>query len=228
MRKTLIREETEDIIRKFMAFNYGSVSLVDHAIGEVLASLDKLGLSDNTMVIFTSDHGDYMGDHSMLLKGPSPYIGTLHVPLIWKVPGLTKIGITDSLISSVDIPGTILDILKIKKRYRPPRMQGYDMTPVLKDTREKVRDKVLVVEDEEVGPKGPLYTRLTHLITEDYKLTTYAELPGYGDIYNRNIDKEELNNLWEKDKDLRLELLDKLLHEYMITRSRFPIRQGGT
>ncbi|MDX1797759.1 MAG: sulfatase-like hydrolase/transferase [Candidatus Lokiarchaeia archaeon] len=228
MRKTLIREETEEIIREFIAFNYGSVTLVDHAIGQILASLEKLGLSDNTMVIFTSDHGDYMGDHSIVLKGPSPFSGTLHVPLIWKIPGLTKAGTTDALISSVDIPETILDLLKIKERYRPPRMQGHDMTSVLKDTSKKVRENVLIVEDEEVGPKGPLYTRLIHLITEDYKLTTYAELPGYGDIYNRKNDKGELNNLWDKDKSLRLELLDKLLHEYMITRSRFPIRQGGT
>ena len=81
---------------------------------------------------------------------------------------------------------------------------------------------------EEVGPKGPLFTRLTHLVTEDYKLTTYAELPEYGDIYDRENDKSELNNLWEKDEKLRLKLLDKLFHEYMMTRSRFPIRQGGT
>ncbi|MFX1428530.1 MAG: sulfatase [Promethearchaeota archaeon] len=228
MRKTLIREETEEVIRKFIALNYGAITLVDYAMGRILASLEKLGLAENTMVIFTSDHGDYMGDHSILLKGPSPFSGTLHVPLIWKVPGLTKTGTTNALTSSVDIPKTILDILKIKNRYRPPQMQGYDITSVLEEPSKRVRESVLIVEDEEVGPKGPLYTRLCHLVTEDYKLTTYAELPGYGDIYDRKNDKDELNNLWEKDKELRLELLDKLLHEYMITRSRFPIRQGGT
>jgi arylsulfatase A-like enzyme len=228
MRKTLIREETEETIRKFIAFNYGSVSLIDHAVGQILASLEKLGLAKDTIVIFTSDHGDYMGDHSMLLKGPSPFKGTLHVPLIWKVPNLTKPAVSDALISSVDIPRTIMDLLKIKERYRPPLMQGYNMTPVLKHPSKKVRNCVLIVEDEEVGPKGPLLTRLAHLLTEDFKLTTYAELPEYGDIYDRKNDKAELHNLWEKDEKLRLQLLDKLLHEYMMTRSRFPIRQGGT
>ena len=228
MRKTLIREETEDTIRKFIAFNYGSVSLIDHAIGQILASLEKLRLARNTMVIFTSDHGDYMGDHSMLLKGPSPFKGTLHIPLIWKVPGLTKPAVSDALISSVDLPRTIMELLKIKERYRPPLMQGHNMIPTLKDPSKKVRNCILIVEDEEVGPKGPLFTRVAHLITEDYKLTTYGELPGYGDIYDRKNDDSELDNLWDKNKELRLELLDKLLHEYMMTRSRFPIREGGT
>jgi len=77
------------------------------------------------------------------------------------------------------------------------------------------------------GPRGPLYTRLVHLVTKDYKLTKYAELPGYGDLFNRSNDKLEINNLWEKDQDLRLEMLDKLFHEYSLTRSRFPKRDSG-
>ena len=107
-------------------------------------------------------------------------------------------------------------------------MQGYNVKPVLEDPTKKVRDCLLIAEDEEVGPKGPLYTRVSHLVTENYKITKYAELPGYGDIFDRKNDKDEINNLWDKDKELRVNLVDRLLHEYMITRSRFPIRQGGT
>ncbi len=227
VRGAMLREETEENIRKFIALSYGSVSLIDHAVGQILASLEKLGLADNTMVIFTSDHGDYMGDHGLILKGISPFNGTLQVPLIWKVPGITKPAVSDALISSVDLPKTILEILKIKERYRPPGMQGYDMTPVLKNTKKELRGSILITEDEEVGPRGPLYTRLIHLITKDFKLTKYAELPGYGDLFDRSNDKLELNNLWDKDQDLRLEMLDKLFHEYSITRSRFPMRDSG-
>lgn len=227
-RPGLLREETEVNIKRFIALNYGAVSMIDDAVGKILASLEKLGLSNNTMVIFTSDHGDYMGTHGMCLKGPSPFNGTLQIPLIWKVPGITKPGVSEALISSIDIPRTILELLNIKERFRPPGMQGYNMKPILEDPTKNVRDCLLITEDEEVGPKGPLYTRVSHLITEDYKITKYAELPGYGDIYDRKNDKDELNNLWDKEKDLRAELVDKLLHEYMITRSRFPARQGGT
>ena len=228
IRGAMLREETEENVKKFIALTYGSVSMIDYAVGQILASLEKLGLADNTMIIFTSDHGDFMGDHGMILKGPAPFNGPLQIPLIWKVSEVAKPGIADTLISSVDIPKTILEILGVKERYRPPQMQGCDMTPVLEDPSKKVRNKVLIVEDEEVGPKGPLYTRLCHLITEDYKITKYTELPGFGDIFDRKNDKEELHNLWEKDKNLRTKLIDQLIHEYMITRSRFPARQGGT
>jgi len=181
----LLREETEENIRKFIALSYGSVTLIDHAVGQILASLEKLGLADNTMVIFTSDHGDYLGDHSLILKGISPFNGTLQVPLIWRVPGVTKSAVSEALLSSVDIPHPILELLNIKERYRPPGMQGYDMTPVLKDPTIDLRDSILITEDEEVGPRGPLFTRIVHLITKDFKLTKYGELPGYGDIFDR-------------------------------------------
>jgi len=226
-RDAFLREETEENIRKFIALSYGSVSLIDHSVGQILAALEKLGLADNTMVVFTSDHGDYMGDHGLILKGISPFNGTLQIPLIWHVPGTTTPGVSDALISSVDMPKTILELLKIKERYRPPEMQGYDMLPVLKDPTLELRDSILIMEDEEVGPRGPLYTRILHLITKDYKLTKYTELPGFGDIFNRNNDKAEINNLWEKDKNLRLDLLDRMFHEYSNTRSRFPTRESG-
>lgn len=227
VRDALLREETEENIRKFIALSYGSVSLIDNAVGQILASLEKLGLADNTMIIFTSDHGDYLGDHGLILKGISPFNGTLQVPLIWKVPGVTNPAVSESLISSVDIPKTILELLNIKERYRPPKMQGFDMRPVLKDPKQELRESILIMEDEEVGPKGPLFTRILHIITKNHKLTKYAELPGYGDLFDRNNDKAELHNLWDKEHKLRFELLDKLFHEYAITRSRFPIRDSG-
>ncbi len=226
-RGALLREETIENIRKFIALSYGSVSLIDYAVGQILALLEKLGLADNTLIIFTSDHGDYMGDHGLILKGISPFNGTLQVPLIWKVPGITKPALSEGLISSVDIPKTILELLNIKERYRPPDMQGFDMTPVLKNPNLNIRDSIIITEDEEVGPHGPLCTRIIHLITKDYKLTKYAELPGFGDLFNRTEDKAELNNLWEKDSNLSFKLLDKLFHEYSITRSRFPSRDSG-
>jgi arylsulfatase A-like enzyme len=226
-RDALLREETEENIRRFIALSYGSVSLIDHAVGQILASLEKRGLADNTMVIFTSDHGDYMGDHSLILKGISPFNGTLQVPLIWKVPGITKPAVSDGLISSVDIPKTILELLNISERYRPPNMQGFDMTSVLKNPNREVRDSIIITEDEEVGPHGPLFTRIIHLITKDYKLTKYAELPGYGDLFDRNKDKAEVKNLWKKESSLSFKLLYKMFHEYSITRSRFPKRDSG-
>jgi arylsulfatase A-like enzyme len=232
-RGALLRESTEEEVRKFTALNYGSETCIDHSIGQILASLEKLGLADNTMVIFTSDHGDFMGEHGMLLKGPAPFNGVLQIPLIWKVPGITKPNISNALISSVDIPKTILNLLNLKERHQPPGMQGYDMTSVLKNPKNQdiePRDCCLIVQDEEVGPKGPLYARLCHYITKDYKLTMYEGVKGYGDLFHRKNDPDELNNLWfnKKNIEIRFELLEGLFQENLKIQSRFPERQAAT
>ncbi|MFX0070652.1 MAG: sulfatase [Candidatus Hermodarchaeota archaeon] len=228
-RGAMLRESTEDEVKKFLALTYGSIAMIDNSIGQILAALDKLGLDDNTIVIYTSDHGDFCGDHGMLLKGPAPFNGILQVPLIWKVPGLTKGSISDSLVSSIDIPKTILHLLGIKERFHPPNMQGCDLTLVLKDTTQKVRDHCLIMEDEEIGPNGPLYCRLRHLITEEYKLTIYEGVPDYGDLYHRKNDPNELNNLWfNRDySDVRLKLLHQLYREDLKSQGRFPKRNAG-
>ncbi|MHA2290504.1 MAG: sulfatase family protein, partial [Promethearchaeota archaeon] len=109
-KRAFIRESTEGEIRKLTALTYAAISYVDYCVGEILASLGKLGYSESTMVIFTSDHGDLMGDHGLLFKGPCPFNGVLNIPLIWKVPGLTKPNLTDSLVSTIDLPKTILNL----------------------------------------------------------------------------------------------------------------------
>ncbi|MBY9004948.1 MAG: sulfatase-like hydrolase/transferase, partial [Candidatus Lokiarchaeota archaeon] len=62
-KKAFLRESTEEEIKKITALTYASISYVDACIGQILASLEKLGLARNTIVIFSSDHGDLMGDH---------------------------------------------------------------------------------------------------------------------------------------------------------------------
>ena len=106
-RPSRLRATNEEELRKFQAYTYGILSLIDHGVGEILAALNSLGLEKNTMVIFTSDHGDLMGDHGMLFKGPAHYQGIIKIPLIWKVPGLTKPGVSNSLANTIDIPSTI-------------------------------------------------------------------------------------------------------------------------
>ncbi|MFW9951395.1 MAG: sulfatase, partial [Candidatus Thorarchaeota archaeon] len=150
-KKAFIRESAEDEVRKITSLTYASINYVDACIGLLLASLEKNGLADNTIVIFSSDHGDLMGDHGFLFKGPCPFNGVLQLPLIWKVPGLTKPSISNSLVSSIDIPKTILRLLGIKERYQPPDMQGYDITPILQDSKTKLRECCFIENDEEIG-----------------------------------------------------------------------------
>ncbi|MFX1276155.1 MAG: sulfatase [Promethearchaeota archaeon] len=223
-RGAILRDATEEETKKFISSTYGSIAMIDHSIGNILASLEKFGLADNTIVIYTSDHGDLMGDHGMILKGPCPFSGILRVPLIWKVPGLTTPSITNSLASSIDISSTILNLLNIKKKFCPPDIQGIDLTPILKDSNNKVRSSCFIEEDED-GMTNVNF-RLRHLITENYKLTIYAQLEGYGDLYNIQNDPDELINLWNDNKDLSNKLTDRLLHEALKAQSRLPRRQA--
>ncbi len=226
-KRAFLRESTAEEVRKITALTYAAISYVDNCIGRILASLEKLGLADNTMVIFMSDHGDLMGDHGLLFKGPCPFNGVLHIPLIWKVPGLTKKGVCESLVSTVDIPKTILNLLNIRERYHPPDMQGYDLTQLLENPNKKVRDCVLIENDEEIGT---LKARLRHLVTEDYKLTIYEGLDNFGDLYDRKNDPQELRNLWydEKYREIRFQLVNKLLNENLKVQSKYPKRIAGT
>ena len=73
--------------REAMALSCGMIAMIDDAIGRVLARLAARGLADDTIVIFTTDHGDFLGDHRLLLKGPAHYDGITHVPFIWAEPG---------------------------------------------------------------------------------------------------------------------------------------------
>ncbi len=226
-KRAFIRESTEDEVRQLMALTYAAIGYVDYNIGLILASLEKNGLSKNTIVVFMSDHGDLMGDHGLLFKGPCPFNGILQIPLIWKVPGLKKSCVSQSLVSSIDYPMTILNLLDIPERHQPPDMQGFNIAPILENPEKEVRDCVFIENDEEVGT---LNARLRHLITKDYKLTIYAGLNNFGDIYDRNNDPYEINNLWHNPNfnSKRFELVNKLMQENLKAQTFYPKRIAGT
>ncbi len=226
----MLRETNEEELRKFIAYTYGTVALLDASIGQILASLEKLGYADNTIVVYNSDHGDLMGEHGMLFKGPSAYMGVFRVPMIWRVPGITKPAVTDALMSSIDYPKTLLNLLGISKRKQPPDMQGFDMSAVLNDPENPAnqpRDCCYIENDEEVGP---LHERLRHLITKEFKLTIYEGHRDYGDLFDRKNDLDELNNLWydEQYNGIKFKLVNMLLHENLSAQTRYPKRLAGT
>ncbi|MFX1568553.1 MAG: sulfatase [Promethearchaeota archaeon] len=226
----MLRETTEEEAKKFIAYTYGTLSLIDDCVGKILASLEKFGYAENTIVVYTSDHGDLMGDHGMLFKGPSTYMGVFHIPMIWKVPGIIKPGKTDALMSSIDYPKTILNLLGIKEIYHPPDIQGFDMTPVLKNPENneiQPRDCCFIENDEEIGI---INARLRSLITKDFKLTIYEGFEDFGDLFDRKKDPYELNNLWYNNsiKEKRFELVNKLLQENLKAQTKYPKRIAGT
>ena len=96
-------------IRQMTSIYYGMVTEVDEWVGKILQQLDELGLADNTLVIFTSDHGEMLGDHGMHSKNIF-YEGSVHVPLLLRLPGVIPAGtVIQTPSSHLDLFPTILD-----------------------------------------------------------------------------------------------------------------------
>ena len=238
MNKMLFHATNEEEAKNFISHTYGMVSMIDDSVGQILETLEKLGLEDDTMIVYTSDHGDMMGDHGMILKGWLPFKGILNVPLIFKVPGLAKSGsVSDSMVSAVDLAPTILNLCNIDEEMQPPDMQGLDITPILKDPGESLRDCCFIEIDEvdsglnKAMPMAALAMggpdlRVKYLITDRYSLTVYNGLPGYGDLFDLQDDPDEMNNLWFSRPDLRHGLVEKLLFETINNQSVYPKKQA--
>lgn len=113
---------TEDRLRKIMAHYYGSITQIDDGVGEMISLLKQKGCYDHTMIIYTSDHGDYMGYHHMMLKGGHMYDPLMKLPLIIKYPEGGREAEVDSRLSeNIDLPVTILSCCGIEPA---PTMQG--------------------------------------------------------------------------------------------------------
>jgi arylsulfatase A-like enzyme len=100
---------SEPALRRVMAHYYATISQIDHHVGRLLDRLKQRGLYDDTLILFASDHGDYMGYHHMLLKGGPMYEPLVRVPLLIKFPGSPGAGERrDTLASLVDVAPTLL------------------------------------------------------------------------------------------------------------------------
>jgi arylsulfatase A-like enzyme len=99
---------TIQTLRRVMAYYYATISQIDHHVGRMLEFLDRQGLYDNTLIVFTADHGDYMGHRHLLLKGGLMYDSLQKVPLIIKWPGERGLNsVSKSLVSNVDLAPSI-------------------------------------------------------------------------------------------------------------------------
>jgi len=117
---------TEAAVRHCAAYYYASISEIDHHVGRMLALLKSKGLYKNTVIVFTSDHGEYLGFHHQLLKSGQMYDPLAKVPLIVKLPGNRNAGsIMNKLVSNIDVGPTILKIAGCKV---PSAMKGLDLT----------------------------------------------------------------------------------------------------
>ncbi len=218
---------------EIIARTYGMVSLLDKYIGKMLNALDKKGLRENTVIVFMSDHGDMLGDHQLMNKGPFHFEGLVRVPMIWSWQNNFKEQQSQALMSLLDFAPTILELAGVAVPEGPASNEaplqaaawpGYSQVDVLTGEKENVQTTVLIENDEDY-----LGLRLRTLITQTHKLTTYTGHKGaepYGELFDLENDPNELQNLWHKAecKDLKLELIEQLHYKLVATDSTLPRR----
>ena len=179
----------EEKLRKNMAVYYGMISFMDQQIGRILNALDRLGIADNTLVVFTTDHGHFLGQHGLIAKGAFHYEDLLRLPFIVRYPGYVPAGRTStSLQALIDLPSTFLAAAGLPI---PGIMQGVDQLPVWRGEAAQERDEVIVEFRHQ-----PTAVHLRTYIDERYKLTVYRD-QSYGELFDLVEDPDELRNRWD-------------------------------
>lgn len=202
---------SDALLQQAIAATYGMISMIDDGVGKILQRLETLGVRDNTIVVFTSDHGDMMGDHSLFLKGFMHYRGTLQVPLLLDVPD-HKPGRSNSLASSIDLGPTLMDLCNVPGY---DGIQGSSLAPVIKDASASVRTAVLIEDDvsQTTAQLTPIPARTRTLLMDGHRYTRNSK--GEEQLFNLIEDPSEVNDV-KTESTIRTTMLEALTQEMML------------
>jgi uncharacterized sulfatase len=177
-----------EALRKDIAVYYGMMSMLDHYVGKLLDRLEELGLADNTLVVFTSDHGHYFGQHGLTAKGPFHFEDGIRVPFIVRWPGQVPAGrVSSALQSLVDCAPSLLEAAGVPV---PGSMAGKSQLPVWRGDNAAARRHVSVEFRHQ-----PSRLNLRTTVDTRYKITLWNN-PEDGEIYDLETDPGEYRNLW--------------------------------
>jgi arylsulfatase A-like enzyme len=113
---------TDEHLRFVLSIYYGMIAVIDDVVGRLLETLDELGLGEDTIVVFTADHGDYMAEHRLVRKGASMADTLTHVPLLVSYPRrVAQAGICDDLVSTLDVFPSLTHLMDLPL---PPGRSG--------------------------------------------------------------------------------------------------------
>ncbi len=196
----------EQELRKAVALYYGMISFMDHWIGKTLDRLEELGELDNTLVVFTTDHGHFIGQHGLIAKGPFHYEDVIRIPFLAAWPGRIKPRVEDRAIQSlVDIAPTFLHAAGVEI---PHGMQGVSQVGAWSDGQNPPRT-CAIVENHHDRARVHLRT----VVTDRYKLTVYRDKPEWGELFDLKSDPGEVKNLFHDPASvgLKLEMMQVLV-----------------
>ena len=177
----------------------GKVTLCDHWVGQFLDKVKELGMYGNTLIIYTTDHGEPFGDHGIIRKAvPLLYETFVHIPLIIRHPeGMGAGKRFDALVETTEIFPTILDFLNVS---RPPRIHGESLLPIMREEVDLIRDYAYMGQ----------FRRAWRVNDRQWSLILKFDKDGSRELYNLKEDPGEKHNLIsvkpQKAMELELEL----------------------
>ena len=180
---------TDDLRRQCRQAYNASISFMDAQVGRVVAALDRLGLADNTIIVFTSDHGYHMGEHGLWQK-MSLFEESSRVPLLIVAPGVaTKGGVAAAPVSHVDLFPTLTELCGVKP---PANVQGQSLVPLLKDPSATGRGWAITQVSRGGGAKQFFGYSLR---TPRWRYTEWDEGAKGRELYDHDADPREITNM---------------------------------
>lgn len=193
--------------QRYMQDYLGSIAAVDDGVGEVLDYLEESGLDENTIVVYTSDQGFYLGEHGWFDKR-FIYNESFKTPLMVKWPAVIKPqSVNTQMVQNLDFANTFLDAARLEA---PSDMQGESLLPLFKGENANFRDAVYYHYYE--YPSVHMVKRHYGIVTEDYKLVHFYYDVDEWELYDRKKDKLEMTNVYNDDayQNVVTELKDQL------------------
>ena len=201
--------------KRMVAAYYAQILLIDDQLGRMLDALEESGQRENTIIIFTSDHGEMLGDHGLLQKGCRFYEGAVHIPLILSWPGHFKAGLqSNALVELTDLVPTLLEIIGLPiSRY----IQGKSLFPLLTGLCDPGFHREFVRCDYHDTLVRPHASHANMLRTDLYKLVVYHG-HDVGELYDLDEDPNEFHNLWDEVElqPLKYKLMKQLFDAVML------------
>jgi arylsulfatase A-like enzyme len=202
------KEQMQWKFQRYMQDYLGCIAAVDEGVGTLLDYLDEAGLADNTLVVYTSDQGFYLGEHGWFDKR-FIYDESFKTPLLVRWPGVVEPGSrNDEMVQNMDFAQTFLDIAGIEA---PSDMQGESIVPLLKgDIKGWDRDAVYYHYYE--YPSVHMVKRHYGIVTREYKLAHFYYDVDEWELYDRKNDPMEMQNQYDNPEyaEVVAELKEKL------------------
>ncbi|MBL9188941.1 MAG: sulfatase [Opitutaceae bacterium] len=185
---------TDDLRRKALQAYYASISFMDAQVGRVVAALDRLGLAESTIIVFTSDHGYHVGEHGLWQK-MSLFEESARVPLLIVAPGVSaKNSVAAAPVSHLDLFPTLAELAGVTP---PTNLQGQSLVPILKNPATPGRGWALTQVTRGGGAGARAAPRFLgySLRTPRWRYTEWDEGKQGRELYDHDADPKELTNL---------------------------------